>query len=127
MGFIVDSTALGKDFFEYFGFPCHFSCHQILNVSHLSCEAATVGHLCHEYQELCLFRPQEYNKIRRTCHTGPTDRWVGSEPHYKSCIYKLNVFNLADVSQEDVNEHNIRTNYCEVISELDCVAQHKVQ
>jgi hypothetical protein len=31
MGFVVDKVALGQVFSEFFGFPCHFSFHQILH------------------------------------------------------------------------------------------------
>jgi hypothetical protein len=31
VGFVVDKVALGRDFSEYFGFPCQSSFHQILH------------------------------------------------------------------------------------------------
>jgi hypothetical protein len=31
--FVVDKVALGKVFFEYFGFPCQISFHQLLQKS----------------------------------------------------------------------------------------------
>jgi hypothetical protein len=31
VGFVVDKVALGQAFFEYFGFPCQSSFHQILH------------------------------------------------------------------------------------------------
>jgi hypothetical protein len=34
VGFVVDKMALGQIFFEYFGFPCQSSFHQILHHHH---------------------------------------------------------------------------------------------
>jgi hypothetical protein len=34
--FVVDKVALGQVFSEYFGFPCQFSFHQLLQKSSLS-------------------------------------------------------------------------------------------
>jgi hypothetical protein len=31
VGFVVAKVALGKDFFEYFGFPCQSAFHQLLD------------------------------------------------------------------------------------------------
>jgi hypothetical protein len=40
MGFVVDKVALGQVFSEYFGIPCQFLFHQLLNNDHrLSSEA----------------------------------------------------------------------------------------
>jgi hypothetical protein len=44
LGFVVDKVALGQVFSEYFGFPCQFSFHRLLNTHHhLSAGAGTVG------------------------------------------------------------------------------------
>jgi hypothetical protein len=32
--FVVEKVALGQVFSEYFGFPCHFSFHQLLHNHH---------------------------------------------------------------------------------------------
>jgi hypothetical protein len=42
MRFVVDRVALGQVFFEYFGFPYHFSFHLLLPI-HLSSGPATIG------------------------------------------------------------------------------------
>jgi hypothetical protein len=34
VGFVVDKVALGQVFFEYFGFPCQSSFHQLLHNHH---------------------------------------------------------------------------------------------
>jgi hypothetical protein len=42
LGFVVDKVALGKVFYEYFGFPCQSSFHQLIhNHPHLSPGAGT--------------------------------------------------------------------------------------
>jgi hypothetical protein len=41
-GFVADKVALGQVFSVYFGFPCQFSFHQMLN-THLSSGAGAVG------------------------------------------------------------------------------------
>jgi hypothetical protein len=42
--FVVDKVALGQIFSKYFGFPCQFSFHQILD-THLSSGASTIDQL----------------------------------------------------------------------------------
>jgi hypothetical protein len=37
MGFVVDKEALKQVFFEYFGFPCQFSSHELLRTLQLPC------------------------------------------------------------------------------------------
>jgi hypothetical protein len=46
----MDKVALGQVFFNYFGFPCQFSFHRLLNIHyhhhhhhHLSSGAGTIG------------------------------------------------------------------------------------
>jgi hypothetical protein len=60
----VDKVALGQAFFEYFGFPCQFSFHQLLHIHHhLSSEAGTIGQLVATYQvDLASPHPQETKK-----------------------------------------------------------------
>jgi hypothetical protein len=44
VGFVVDKVALGQVSFEYFGFPCQCSWHQLLhNHHHLSTGTGTIG------------------------------------------------------------------------------------
>jgi hypothetical protein len=46
VGFVVDKVALGQVFFEYFGFPCQFSFHRLLDIHHhLSSGADTIRQL----------------------------------------------------------------------------------
>jgi hypothetical protein len=45
VGFVVDELALGLVFSEYFGFPCQFSFHQLLNTHHLSPGTGKMGQL----------------------------------------------------------------------------------
>jgi hypothetical protein len=45
VGFVVDKVVLGQDFFDYFGFPCQFSFHQLLHIHHQSSGAGTIGQL----------------------------------------------------------------------------------
>jgi hypothetical protein len=40
----MDKVALGKVFFEYFGFPCQFSFHRLLHTL-LSSGAGTIGQI----------------------------------------------------------------------------------
>jgi hypothetical protein len=45
-GFVVDKVALGQVFSEYFGFPCQFSFHLLLQIHHhLSSGTGTIGQL----------------------------------------------------------------------------------
>jgi hypothetical protein len=43
VGFVVDKVALRQVFSEYFGFPCQFAFHQLLDNHHLSSGADTIG------------------------------------------------------------------------------------
>jgi hypothetical protein len=44
VGFVVDKVALGQIFSKYFGFPCEFSFHELLNTHHhLSSRAGKIG------------------------------------------------------------------------------------
>jgi hypothetical protein len=46
VGFVVDKVALKQVFSEYFGFPCQFSFHRMLQIHHhLSSGAGTIGQL----------------------------------------------------------------------------------
>jgi hypothetical protein len=46
VGFVVNRVAMGRVFFEYFGFPCQFSFHRLLHIHHhLSSWAGTIGQL----------------------------------------------------------------------------------
>jgi hypothetical protein len=45
VAFVVDSVVLGQVFSEYFGVPCQFSFHRLLNTHHLSSGAGTTGQL----------------------------------------------------------------------------------
>jgi hypothetical protein len=52
VGFVVDKVALGKVFYEYFGFLCQSSFHQFLhNHHHLSSGVGTIGQYWPQYQE----------------------------------------------------------------------------
>jgi hypothetical protein len=42
MGTVAEKEASGQVFSEYFGFPCHFSFHELLH-SYVSSEAGTRG------------------------------------------------------------------------------------
>jgi hypothetical protein len=45
VGFVVEKVALEQVFFEYFGFPCQSSFHQLLhNHHHLSSGDGKIGH-----------------------------------------------------------------------------------
>jgi hypothetical protein len=53
VGFVVDKVALGQVFFEYFGFPCQSSFHQLLhNHPHLSSGAGAIGQKWPQYKGL---------------------------------------------------------------------------
>jgi hypothetical protein len=53
VGFVVDKVALGQVFFQYFGFPCQSSFHQLLHSHpHLSSGAGTVGQKWPKYKGL---------------------------------------------------------------------------
>jgi hypothetical protein len=53
VGFVVDKVALEEVFFEYLGFPCQSSFHQLLhNHPHLSSGAATIGQKWPQYKGL---------------------------------------------------------------------------
>jgi hypothetical protein len=53
-------VALGQVFFEYLGFPCQFSFHQLLHTHHLSSGAGTIGQLVADVPSgLSLTPPQE--------------------------------------------------------------------
>jgi hypothetical protein len=43
VGFVVDKVALGQVFYEYFGFPCQSSFHQLLHNHHRSSGAGAIG------------------------------------------------------------------------------------
>jgi hypothetical protein len=43
MGFVMDKVVLGQVFSKYFGFPCQFAFHLLLNNHHLSPEAGAIG------------------------------------------------------------------------------------
>jgi hypothetical protein len=47
---MVEIMAPRQIFSESFGFPCQNSFHQILYISYLSSDAATLGHLMLKYQ-----------------------------------------------------------------------------
>jgi hypothetical protein len=50
VGFVVDKVVLRQVFFEYFGFRCQSSFHQLLhNHPHLSSGACTIGHKWPQY------------------------------------------------------------------------------
>jgi hypothetical protein len=44
VGFMMGKVALGQVFPEYFGFPCQFSFHRLLD-THLSSGACTIGQI----------------------------------------------------------------------------------
>jgi hypothetical protein len=63
VGFVVDKEALGQFFSEYFGLPCQFSSHRLLNTHHLSSGAGTIGQLVADVPSgLSLTPPQETKK-----------------------------------------------------------------
>jgi hypothetical protein len=44
VGFVVDEVALGQDCSEYFGLPCQYSLHQLLQIHHhILSGAGTIG------------------------------------------------------------------------------------
>jgi hypothetical protein len=45
VGFVVDEVTLGQVLSEYFGFPCKFSFHRLLDTRNLSSGAGTIGQL----------------------------------------------------------------------------------
>jgi hypothetical protein len=62
VGFVVDKVALKQVFSEYFGFPCQFSFHQMLN-THLLSGAGTIGQLVADVPSgLSLTPPHEMKK-----------------------------------------------------------------
>jgi hypothetical protein len=64
--FAVDKVALGQVFSKYFGFPCQFSFHQMLD-THLSSGAGTIGQLVADVPSgLSLTPPQDIKKTSRT-------------------------------------------------------------
>jgi hypothetical protein len=58
VGFVVDKVALGQILSEYFGFPSHFSFHQMLVPS--SSGAGTIGQIVADVPSLT--PPQEIKK-----------------------------------------------------------------
>jgi hypothetical protein len=63
VGFVVDRVALGQVFCKYFGFPCHFSFHQLLHTHHLSSGGGTIGQILADVPSgLSLTPPQEAKK-----------------------------------------------------------------
>jgi hypothetical protein len=65
---MVDKVALGQVFSEYFGFPCHFSFHQLLNTHHLSTGAGAIGQLVADLTSGFSFTlPQEIKKKTTIC------------------------------------------------------------
>ena len=53
VGFVVDKVALEQVFFEYFGFPCQSSFHELFhNHHHLAPGAGTVRHKWPQYKGL---------------------------------------------------------------------------
>jgi hypothetical protein len=62
VGFVVDKVALGYVFYDYFGFPYHFSFHR-LPLTHLSCGAVRTGEIvAYVPSGLSLTTPQENKK-----------------------------------------------------------------
>jgi hypothetical protein len=61
VGFVVGKMAVGQFFSEYFGFPCQFSFHRLLQIHHhLSSGAGTIGQLLADVPSgLSLIPPQE--------------------------------------------------------------------
>jgi hypothetical protein len=60
VGFVPDKVVLGQVFSEYFGFPCQFSFHRLLDTHHLSSGAGTVDQLVPDVPSgLSLTPPQE--------------------------------------------------------------------
>jgi hypothetical protein len=62
----MDKVALGQVFSEYFGFPCQFSFHRLVNTHHLSSGAGTIGQLVADVPSgLNLTPPQETKKKKK--------------------------------------------------------------
>jgi hypothetical protein len=57
VGSVVDKVELGQVCSEYFGFPCHFSFHQLLHI-HPSSGAGTIGQLVDVPSGLSLTPPR---------------------------------------------------------------------
>jgi hypothetical protein len=65
VGFVVDKVALGQVFSEYFGFPCQFSFHRLLETHHVSSGVGTIGQLLTDVPSgLSLPSPQDAKKIK---------------------------------------------------------------
>jgi hypothetical protein len=63
MGFVEDEVALVQVFSEYFGFPCQFSFHRLLNIHHqLSSGAGTVGQTVAGVPSGLKYHPTKDNK-----------------------------------------------------------------
>jgi hypothetical protein len=62
MGFVVDKVALGQVLREYFGFPCQFSFHRLLDTHFLSSGAGTVGQIVTDIPSGLSFTPPQETK-----------------------------------------------------------------
>jgi hypothetical protein len=61
--FVVDKVAVGQVFSEYFGFPCQFSFHRMVDTHHLSSGAGTTGQLVADVQSGLSLTPAQETKI----------------------------------------------------------------
>jgi hypothetical protein len=75
--FVVDNVALGQVSSEYFGFPCQFSCHQILHTPPSSC-SGTISQLVAAYQSGLSFTPT--HETKKNTGNGYRLRGCGSKP-----------------------------------------------
>jgi hypothetical protein len=77
---VVDKVALAQVFSEYFGFPCQFSFHRLLNIHLLSSGAGTIGQLVADVPSgLSLTPPEETKKSKKETSNGnhvPTSKDV---------------------------------------------------
>jgi hypothetical protein len=58
----MDKVALGQVFSEYFGFPCQFSFHRLLDTHHLSSGAGTIGQIGNTTLGFCIVWQQVNSK-----------------------------------------------------------------
>jgi hypothetical protein len=63
VGFVVNKVALGQVLSKYFGFPCHYSSHQLLHIHHLSSGAATIGQLVADVPSGLSLTPSQEKKL----------------------------------------------------------------
>jgi hypothetical protein len=84
VGCVVDRVALRQVFFEYFGFPCQSSFHQLLHNHHRSSRAGTIGQQWPTYQEKKKKKKKKKRKKKRERSQNDYARWKRSDMR-RSC------------------------------------------